>query len=279
MIADYLSSFVAALGLVNFAALIFVAAIGLPHGAFDAAIAIHLGYARRMTSFVGFLILYTLMAVLVVMVWLALPALSLIIFLIISMLHFGIGDARAQSGRMRYVQAVAHGGNLITGISHFHRAETDQIYGYLVGDTSLVWTAINGLTLVVAGCVLICIWHAIKRGKGLNGLGEMAGLLLLYYLLPPLLGFAVYFCLVHSARHLATVWHALSRRFNRRRLAIHATGFTLASWLAGALVIGYSADILGLEAAIMRTVFIGLAALTVPHMLLVDGVFRRREKR
>jgi O-antigen/teichoic acid export membrane protein len=51
--------------------------------------------------------------------------------------------------------------------------------------------------------------------------------------------------------------------------------FTLASWIAGGLSLWLVSPADTIDEAILRVVFIGLAALTVPHMILVDGMFRR----
>jgi hypothetical protein len=32
-----------------------------------------------------------------------------------------------------------------------------------------------------------------------------------------------------------------------------------------------------IDSTLLKTVFIGLAALTVPHMLLIDGIFRQSD--
>ena len=46
----------------------------------------------------------------------------------------------------------------------------------------------------------------------------------------------------------------------------------------GGIAYWYCSEQMSGEAALLRVIFIGLAALTVPHMILVDGFFRRRLK-
>ena len=88
-------------------------------------------------------------------------------------------------------------------------------------------------------------------------------------LMPPILGFTLYFCLMHSARHVLRTKHFAQASWQRLiRIA--------AGPMIGTLVLGYwgwqeLADS-GLTATIVQTVFVGLAALTVPHMALVERV-------
>jgi beta-carotene 15,15'-dioxygenase len=83
----------------------------------------------------------------------------------------------------------------------------------------------------------------------------------------------VYFCLLHSLRHLTGTLGVLPER----RQALHSAAGITALSLAGAalaallLLAGAGAVV---DAAMLQVVFIGLAALTVPHMLLVDRFVR-----
>ena len=100
----------ASLGLFNILALLAVVVIGLPHGAFDGAVAMHLGLVNRFSSLARFVIIYVALAALVVLTWMVAPSISLILFLTISMLHFGAGDARNGQGALAFSEALAHGG-------------------------------------------------------------------------------------------------------------------------------------------------------------------------
>ena len=220
--------------------------------------------------------LYIAMAGLVVAAWLLAPTTCLLGFLIISMLHFGAGDARHGTGWLRSAEILAHGGLVIVGISQMHHDEVDVIFGYLTGrDTALLWQGIDVLTVIVGMAVVVCLaqalWHRRWRGTAV----ELGALAVLFALTPPLVGFAVYFCCVHSARHVYGIVNSLRRDISRFRMLNQAAGFTVASWAAGGAAIWWFADMANPEPVVLRVVFIGLAALTVPHMILVDGFFRR----
>ena len=253
-----------------------VVLIGLPHGALDGAIAIHLGFSRKALLFIRFLILYVGMAGLVIAAWIVAPALCLLGFLVISMIHFGAGDARNGTGWVRGAEVLAHGGLVVAGISQMHRDDTDVIFAYLAGgDTTLVWQGLDILTVIVAASLVVCLaqalWYRRWRGTAL----ELGILAVLFALTPPLVGFAVYFCCVHSARHVASIVSSLRRHMSANAMILQALIFTVASWLAGAAAIWWFADMADPQPVILRVVFIGLAALTVPHMILVDGFYRR----
>ena len=267
---------IAAMAPLDLAALAAIVLIGLPHGALDGAIAIHLGFTRKILHFMRFLALYIAMAGLVVGAWVLAPTVCLLGFLIISMLHFGAGDARHGTGWLRSAEILAHGGLVIVGISQIHHDKVDVIFGYLTGrDTALLWQGIDFLTVIVGMAVVVCLaqalWHRRWRGTAV----ELGALSVLFALTPPLVGFAVYFCCVHSARHVYGIVNSLRRDISRFSMLNQAVAFTVASWAAGGAAIWWFSDMANPEPVVLRVVFIGLAALTVPHMILVDGFFRR----
>jgi len=261
---------------VDLLALAAVVVIGLPHGALDGAIAMHLGFSRKPMIFMRFLLLYIAMAGLVVGVWMLAPTISLMLFLLISMLHFGAGDARHGAGWLRTVEIIAHGGLVIVGISQLHHPEVDVIFGYLTGaDTALVWQALDVMTVIVGLATVICIGQGLWYRRWRSTALELVALSVLFAMTPPLVGFAVYFCLVHSARHVAGIIGSLRREMSRVALVNQAAILTVASWAVGGLALWWFADQADPEPMLMRVIFIGLAALTVPHMILVDGIYRR----
>ena len=262
---------------VSFIALTAIVFIGLPHGAFDGAVGLALGYGKRFKSMLAFIVIYIFIAAAVVIFWINFPNAALLIFLAISIWHFGIGDSQQGEKTQRIIQALAHGGLVVIGISVMHSAEVDKIFSQLInGSTLLLWHFINvsaiGLMLVLA----LYFFLAWKKTELRRGLAELVSLGVIYYILPPLAGFAFYFCAVHSVRHLRYTWSRLrTLSYSPRLLIPLALFFTVVSWIAAmmAFLLMPSADFI--TGSILQIVFIGLAALTVPHMLLVDGLFRR----
>ena len=263
--------------LLSLIALAAIVIIGLPHGAFDGAIALSLGYGRDLKSMLIFMASYLSIAALVVLFWLKFPELSLVIFLGISILHFGLGDSQPGSLVQRVIQIIAHGGTVVILSSLLNWSEVELIFDKLIGGKSVFLL----LIIVVCGYVMVGVLSsyfilAYLRPKLRVRLAELAVLAIAFGLLPPLVGFSLYFCGVHTPRHLARVWHAISEDGRgRTKVLTLALVFTLASWIAGGLSLCLVSAAETIDEAILRVVFIGLAALTVPHMILVDGMFRR----
>jgi Brp/Blh family beta-carotene 15,15'-monooxygenase len=258
-------------------ALLFVVLIGLPHGAFDGAIANHLGAGRSLAEAAKFITSYCAAAGLVIVIWVMFPAVTLTLFLIISMIHFGRGDASAQSRPVFIMQVLLHGGLPTFGIIYFQQSSVVALFDALTnGDSNLAILTSNIMVPVVGLMAGVYSLMAFRDASLRARFAEFVLLAVVFAFLPPLVSFALYFCIIHTGRHMRRIWHVLASSSSPEGLYKQAAGFTLASWLFGGVTLLWL-ETGNLDAALLQVVFIGLAALTVPHMILVDGFFAKRQ--
>ncbi len=173
--------------ILNLIGLLAVVFIGLPHGAMDGALAIHLGWMNRPLKAATFLLAYVGLAALVVGMWLVVPTVGFLVFLAISLFHFGRGDIVPRAKEHQLTEVLMRGGLVLAGISLFHHSEVDSIFEVLIGsDTEIVWLflqAIGVLTLVLIPYVIL---SKSKRERTAASF-EVVGLLALFAIAPPLL--------------------------------------------------------------------------------------------
>ena len=258
--------------------LLFVVLIGLPHGAFDGAIANHLGAGRSFAAAAKFIASYCAATGLVIAIWIAFPSVTLALFLIISMIHFGRGDASAKSGPVFMTQVLLHGGLPIFGIIYFQQSSVIPLFDALTNGASDLAILISKIMVPLLGLMAGLYGLMAFRDASLRArFAEFILLAVVIAILPPLVSFALYFCIIHTGRHMRRIWHVLASTISPKGLYRQAAGFTLASWLVGGAAFLWleNGD---LDAALLQVVFIGLAALTVPHMILVDGFFAKGQR-
>jgi Brp/Blh family beta-carotene 15,15'-monooxygenase len=239
---------------------------GVPHGALDTIFANRLYKVRSSAGWIAFTLAYLALVAITVLLWREAPGACLIGFLTISTLHFSGDPAQGTPLFARLLQ----GGAVIVLPALLHANEEGRLLGYLSGDPSasllMNWLhAISGPWLLAI--VAAAIWRS--RRDWLCGV-EMISIAALALFAPPLVAFALFFCGMHSARHiLRTVEY--SGRPSRKYLV----GAAVAPMLGALLIFGIGFlwfRNLTLEARVIRVLFIGLSALTVPHMLLVERV-------
>ncbi|MEQ8403475.1 MAG: Brp/Blh family beta-carotene 15,15'-dioxygenase [Oceanicaulis sp.] len=243
------------------------AAAGLPHGALDPLAARQAGLARSPSGLALFLTAYTGLALGVIATWLAAPAAALAGFLLISAWHFG-ADWFEDRPWMR----MAAGAGLLSLPAALHGPEVAAIYAVLSGEAARTIASAQGaLAPAWLALILACAGLAARRAPRAAAEITMAGLAALF--LHPLIFFALYFALLHSARHLLALWRAAQDRDAFVRTGVVYTAIAFAGAGLAAMVLMRTA---GLEETALRVVFIGLAALTLPHMALIEWTRRRR---
>ena len=262
------------LDLLNLIALLAVAFIGMPHGAMDGALAIHLGWMNRPAKAITFLLAYVGLAGIVIGLWLLTPTVGFLVFLAISLFHFGRGDIVPRQKNHHVSEVLMRGGLVLSGISLFHRTEVDAIFEALIGsNTFLVWLFLQSLGVVTVGLIPFVLASKSTIERRTIAL-EIAVLILIFAISPPLLGFAIYFCCIHSVRHFKHMGERLQSTLEKIQITRTTVFFSLLTWAVGLVALTYQSSSVGLEPALLQVIFIGLAALTVPHMLLVDGMTR-----
>jgi Brp/Blh family beta-carotene 15,15'-monooxygenase len=194
------------------------------------------------------------------------PAGFLLGFLVISAAHFSGDPAEGTSLPVRVLQ----GGCVLILPALLHEGEMGRLFALLAGQEAAgtVMPLIRLLAWIWLPCVLLAVILRARRDR--LGALETGSIALLSIAAPPLVSFTLFFCGMHSARHiLRTIDY--SGRASTRLLAAAAllpmTGVLIASAAAWHFLEGTP-----LDARVVQIVFVGLAALTVPHMALVERV-------
>lgn len=241
----------------------FVALLGVPHGAVDPIFAKKLYQLSSTLRWTVFLTCYILLACVVVLAWWYAPTFFLLVFLIVSVIHFS-GDLRQGTSPLAQV---LYGGASIVLPSALHQEDLGHLFTLLIGDA-------RGHSLAFTLHILAWPWLA---GLALESLRifktdrqtvlEMGAVTAIATLLSPLVSFTIFFCFMHSARHIVRtqIYTAASMRV----LVSVAAGPLL-----GVVVLGGAAWVFfpssEMDSRVIQFVFVGLAALTVPHMCLVE---------
>ena len=256
---------------------VLVATLGLPHGALDPLIARRAGLWRTPLGFAGFNLAYLAIVALVVGVWLLAPTASLVGFLVVSGIHFG---ADWNSGRSVVLRSLT-GVGLLTLPAFAHHDEVAGIYRTLAGTGGGVVADVQSWLGPVA-IVAMLIGAALALRRRPTDALEILLATTLALVAPPLIFFALYFCALHSARHLR---HGFAEERGGGRLAVLITvAYTVvpiaAVGILTAVFVGDFAPGGSLAGGwIIRLLFIGLAALTVPHMMVIAaGELRARRQ-
>ena len=265
--------------------------IGLPHGAFDLAIVMGIDNYKPLPKITYFLLSYISLGVIVVITWILAAQFSLIVFLIISIIHFGLGDTertrntnnKSKSTSItkltKAVQILSHGGAIISIISLSNYEEVNKIFSILTfGATWLVWVVIKILWVVTICSMLTYFIMSIQMPDLRKKFMELTALSIVLFVFPPLVSFSLYFCFIHTFRHVRSVWTFLVKKSSYKKILSTVLLLTISSWSLGVIAFLVAKSYSSPEFAVLQVTFIGLATLTVPHMVLVDGFFRTRAK-
>ena len=262
---------------------IVVALLGIPHGAVDHLAAAELGGPFDTSSLRRFAIGYVGVMLAVAVVWLVAPTLALVVFLTVSVHHFGQSDLaylRLSGARANAVQwsrglllvglpLVAHV-DLVSPVVERLGGGNPASWAWLA-DRWILWSALLVVQHVVVGWALA---HGhLDRATLAREAITVAALSTLFLTADPLIGFAVYFGLWHSLAHLFVLGDLLGTGPTPLRSVVR-----LAAPLSVVSILGIVALVVGAAAAdradlIVPLTFVFVSMLTMPHLLVVERIW------
>lgn len=263
-----------------------VALLGIPHGAVDHLAAVALGGPFDTSSRSRFTSDYVRVMLGVGLVWLVAPTIALVVFLIVSVHHFGQSDlAYLGLPRRRAVVVQWSRGLVLIGlplVAHLEAVSPvierlgggDPATWSWLADRWILWSAVLVTQHVVVGWTLA---HGhIDRPTLAREAITVAALTTLFLTADPLIGFAVYFGLWHSLAHLFVLADLLGTEPAPLRSVVR-----LAAPLSAVSILAIVALVAGASAVdrvdlIVPLTFVFVSMLTMPHLLVVERIWSTR---
>ena len=256
--------------------------IGVSHGSLDHVKGGKLLKIFKIENISLFYLSYILLAVMVVTLWIFIQSILLIIFLLVASYHFGKEDTQFLHDYNSHFMGILYflkGSLVIWAPLYFHFDETIAIFKLLLIDNENFYSSLSFIEnnrLIDLGIILSSISSIILfikkfTFKNFSIFFDYFSILILNYYLSPLIAFTAYFCFLHSVRHSITLIYELDNNNIKNGLlifiqkAMPLTILTAIICLVGIYLLNFKYDF---DNSIIKVIFIGLASLTFPHILL-----------
>jgi len=255
-----------------------IATIGVSHGSLDNFKGNKLLKILNVKNKLFFYLIYIFISLAVIGSWLIFPLLTLAIFLIVAAYHFGKEDSvfgKVNKFKLLNLLLFLKGSLIILAPLYFHHYETIQIFEIL--GVKLIQ---YNISLIIILMSLSLISNFFINKNILLSLLDSFTVIILNMNFEPLLAFTVYFCFLHSIRHsLSLVQDINSKNLKKGLISFLKKAFPLTIVTAFGFVIAVFLlnEYYLLDSAILKVIFIGLASLTFPHILL-EYLLEKNEK-
>ena len=256
--------------------LFLILTLGISHGSLDNAKGkklLNLFYIKSMSIFyIG----YSLISLSVILIWIMLPKTLLFIFLMVAAYHFGKEDTDFLEKEKKFYDKILYflkGLSVIVSPLLFHKVETILIFQSLNFNISgIIFIENKFLYIFLLLSFFSTLFLFLKKNIEIKSLllMDFFSVLILNYFLNPIVAFTIYFCFLHSVRHSFSLMFKLNKNIKKGfrlfiKKTLPLTIITIAIYLFSLYFLSNYHE---LNESIYKVIFIGLASLTFPHILL-----------
>ncbi len=254
--------------------LLFILSIGISHGSLDHIKGKKLLKILGFKSSILFYFGYIFVGLTTIIIWLLFPKLLLFLFLLIAAFHFGKEDSEFLNKRKNFELIYFFKGTLIiVAPLLFHKNETLSIFKSLNFDITNSFLINNEILFFFILLSLISnIFLSLNKSFDVKSLlfMDFLSILILNYFLNPVLAFTFYFCFLHSIRHSISLIKEINTNLKKGlpifiKKALPLTIITIFGYIFALYILNNYNE---LNESIYKVIFIGLASLTFPHILL-----------
>ena len=254
--------------------LFLILTIGISHGSLD-----HIK-GKKLIKYFGyksmgiFYLSYLLIGAVTILIWLIFPKLLLFLFLIIAAFHFGKEDSEFINQKKNFELIYFLKGSLIiTSPLFFHKEETLTIFetlNFYISNNLIISNEILFIFILLSliSGIILSLNKSIEAKSLL--LMDYLSILILNYFLNPIIAFTIYFCFLHSIRHSISLIREINKNLTKGlpifiKKALPLTVLTIFGYIVSISILNNYNEF---NETIYRVIFIGLASLTFPHILL-----------
>ena len=271
--------------------LFLIFSIGISHGSLDNDKGKKLFQIYGINNTAIFYLSYVLIAIAVIILWIIIPVFSLLIFLIVASYHFGKEDTQFLIiGKSIFNQLLFlfKGSLIILAPMYFHFEETVYIFKLLLVDNEVFYQFLNFIEtnkILLFGIFLATFSNIVLFAhnfelKKFTIFFDYFSILIINYYFSPLIAFTFYFCFLHSIRHIITLMLELNQKdlnIGFKLFIKKALPLTILTALFCIFSLYYLNNSYSFNSSILKIIFIGLASLTFPHILL-EYLIEKNEK-